>query len=86
VDSAPEPRRCGHRLEAAGADPANPDHLDARYDRQDGLHLNPLGYQRLADAVDLDLLAGPLGTAPSRHGGQTYLTRMPPSRVHGTRR
>jgi hypothetical protein len=72
-------------FEAAGADPANPDQLDARYDARDGLHLNPLGYQRLADAVDLDLLAGPLDTAPSRHGRQTYLTRMPPSRVHGTR-
>lgn len=45
-------------FEAAVADPANPDHLDARYDGGDGLHLNPFGYQRLADAVDLDLLTG----------------------------
>jgi lysophospholipase L1-like esterase len=45
-------------FEAAVRDPANPDHLDARYDGGDGLHFNPLGYQRLAEAVDLDLLAG----------------------------
>lgn len=44
-------------FDAAVADPANPDHLDARYDGGDGLHFNPAGYQRLAEAVDLDLLA-----------------------------
>ncbi len=42
---------------AAVADPANPDHLDARYDGGDGLHFNPAGYRRLAESVDLDLLA-----------------------------
>lgn len=45
-------------FEAAVRDRANPDHLDARYDGGDGLHFNPAGYQRLAEAVDLDLLAG----------------------------
>jgi lysophospholipase L1-like esterase len=44
-------------LDAAVRDPARPDALLAAYDSGDHLHLNPSGYQRLADAVDLERLS-----------------------------
>jgi lysophospholipase L1-like esterase len=40
-------------LDAAVRDPAKPDTLLAAYDSTDHLHLNPAGYKKLADAVDL---------------------------------
>ncbi len=36
-------------------DPANAGHLLAAYDTGDHLHLNPAGYQKMADAIDLAL-------------------------------
>jgi len=42
-------------LETAVADPAAPTRLLPAYDSSDGLHLNPAGYQAMADAVDLSL-------------------------------
>lgn len=39
-------------------DPANPGHLQAAYDCGDHLHPNDAGYQAMAKAVDLKLLAG----------------------------
>jgi lysophospholipase L1-like esterase len=44
-------------LEAAVRDPARPSALLAAYDSGDHLHLNPSGYQRLAEAVDLERLS-----------------------------
>ena len=43
-------------LDAAVADPNNPDRLLPAYDTGDNLHLNPAGYQAKADAIDLSLL------------------------------
>jgi len=43
-------------FDRAVADPANPAVLAAQYGSVDHLHLNPAGYQRLADTVDLDQL------------------------------
>jgi len=42
-------------LDVAVADPAQPTRLLPAYDSSDGLHLNPAGYQAMADAVDLSL-------------------------------
>jgi lysophospholipase L1-like esterase len=39
-------------------DPANPNHIDPRYDGGDGLHFTAEGYRRLAEAIDLELLRG----------------------------
>ena len=44
---------------AAVRDPANPMNLAAAYDTGDHLHLNPAGYQKMADAIDLALFALP---------------------------
>jgi lysophospholipase L1-like esterase len=44
-------------FDAAVRDTSNPPRLHAAYDTGDGLHLNPAGYQKLADAVDLSLFA-----------------------------
>jgi lysophospholipase L1-like esterase len=44
-------------LEAAVRDPAEPDALLPAYDSGDHLHLNPSGYQRLAEAVDLAMFS-----------------------------
>lgn len=44
-------------LDAVVRDPAQLDTLLAAYDSGDHLHLNPSGYQRLAEAVDLALLS-----------------------------
>ena len=46
-------------LDAAVRDPANPMNLAAAYDTGDHLHLNPAGYQKMADAIDLALFAPP---------------------------
>src|SRR5262245_13085471 len=46
-------------LDAAVQDPANPMNLAAAYDTGDHLHLNPAGYQKMADAIDLALFAFP---------------------------
>jgi lysophospholipase L1-like esterase len=40
-------------LDAAVRDPANPDTLLAAYDSNDHLHLNPAGYKKLAEAINL---------------------------------
>jgi lysophospholipase L1-like esterase len=40
-------------LDAAVRDPAKPDTLLLAYDSDDHLHLNPAGYKKLAEAVDL---------------------------------
>ena len=42
-------------LDAAVRDPTNAAILLAAYDSGDGLHLNPTGYQQMADSVDLSL-------------------------------
>jgi lysophospholipase L1-like esterase len=42
-------------LDAAVRDPQTPRNLAAAYDSGDQLHLNPAGYQKMADAVDLSL-------------------------------
>ncbi len=44
-------------LDAAVADPQNPNRLRAAYDCGDQLHLSPAGYQAMADAIDLALFA-----------------------------
>jgi lysophospholipase L1-like esterase len=44
-------------FDAAVRDTSNPPRLQAAYDSGDGLHLNPAGYQKLADTVDLALFA-----------------------------
>jgi lysophospholipase L1-like esterase len=43
-------------FDAAVKDTSNPPKLQAAYDSGDGLHLNPAGYQKMADTVDLTLL------------------------------
>jgi lysophospholipase L1-like esterase len=43
-------------LDAAVRDPADASKLLATFDSGDGLHLNPTGYQQMADAIDLSLL------------------------------
>lgn len=53
-------RTCGRfdavlDLDAAVADPEQPTRLLSLYDSSDGLHLNPTGYQAMADAIDLSL-------------------------------
>jgi lysophospholipase L1-like esterase len=45
-------------FDAAVRDPTDPTRIDPRYDGSDHLHLNPLGYQAMAQAVPLDRLAG----------------------------
>lgn len=42
-------------LDAAVADPEHPERLREAYDTGDHLHLNPAGYQAMADAIDLAL-------------------------------
>lgn len=42
-------------FDAAVRDPGNATVLNALYDSGDHLHLNPLGYQVMADAFDLGL-------------------------------
>jgi lysophospholipase L1-like esterase len=42
-------------LNAAVRDPANPARLLPAYDTGDHLHLNAAGYQKMAEAIDLDL-------------------------------
>ncbi len=42
-------------LDAAVRDPANPTKLLPKYDTGDHLHLNVAGYQKMAEAIDLDL-------------------------------
>jgi lysophospholipase L1-like esterase len=42
-------------LDAAVRDPANPNKLLPAYDSGDHLHLSVAGYQKMADAIDLDL-------------------------------
>jgi lysophospholipase L1-like esterase len=42
-------------FDAAVGDGSNPPKLQAAYDSGDGLHLNPAGYQKMADTVDLTL-------------------------------
>jgi len=44
---------------AALRDPADPDRMRPEYDSGDRLHPSPAGYQAMADAVDLGLLADP---------------------------
>jgi lysophospholipase L1-like esterase len=44
-------------LDAAVRDPADLNRLQRGYDTGDHLHLNPAGYQAMADAVDLTLFA-----------------------------
>jgi lysophospholipase L1-like esterase len=44
-------------FDAAVRDTSNPPRLQTAYDSGDGLHLNPTGYQRLADTVNLTLFA-----------------------------
>ncbi len=42
-------------LDAAVRDPSDPDRLLPLYDSGDHLHLNPKGYQRMAEAIDIKL-------------------------------
>jgi lysophospholipase L1-like esterase len=42
-------------MDAAVRDPTDPNTLSAAYDSGDHLHLNVAGYQKMADAIDLDL-------------------------------
>jgi lysophospholipase L1-like esterase len=44
-------------FDAAVRDTSNPPRLQAAYDSGDGLHLNPAGYRKLADTVDITLFA-----------------------------
>jgi lysophospholipase L1-like esterase len=44
-------------FDLAVRDASTPPKLQAAYDSGDGLHLNPAGYQKMADTVDLALLA-----------------------------
>jgi lysophospholipase L1-like esterase len=44
-------------FDAAVRDTSSPPKLQAAFDSGDGLHLNPAGYQKLADAVNLSLFA-----------------------------
>jgi len=44
-------------FDAAVRDTSNPPRLQTQYDSGDGLHLNPAGYQKLADTVNLSLFA-----------------------------
>jgi lysophospholipase L1-like esterase len=44
-------------LETAVRDSGSPTRLLPAYDSGDGLHLNPAGYQRMADVIDLALFA-----------------------------
>lgn len=44
-------------LDAAVSDPTNRQRLAAASDTGDHLHLNPAGYQKMADAIDLALFA-----------------------------
>jgi lysophospholipase L1-like esterase len=44
-------------FDAAIRDTSNPPRLQAAFDSGDGLHLNPTGYQKLADTVNLALFA-----------------------------
>lgn len=46
-------------LDAAVAEPGAPERLAPEYDSGDHLHLNPAGYQRMADAIDLERFAEP---------------------------
>jgi lysophospholipase L1-like esterase len=42
-------------LDTAVRDPADAIRLLSAYDSGDGLHLNPAGYRKMADAIDLSL-------------------------------
>ena len=42
-------------FDAAVSDASTPPKLQAAYDSGDGLHLNPAGYQKMADTIDLTL-------------------------------
>lgn len=46
-------------FDLAVRDANNPDVIAAAYDGGDGLHFNAAGYERLAQAIDLDLLQAP---------------------------
>jgi lysophospholipase L1-like esterase len=43
-------------FDAATRDPADPKHIQARYDKGDHLHPNDAGYKAMAESVDLKLL------------------------------
>ena len=43
-------------FDAAVRDPATPSHLLRDYDSGDHLHLGPVSYQAMADAIDLNLM------------------------------
>jgi lysophospholipase L1-like esterase len=45
-------------MDAAVRDPANPAALLSAYDSGDHLHLNPAGYQKMADTINLALFSG----------------------------
>jgi lysophospholipase L1-like esterase len=54
-------------FDAAVRDPSDPNQLDPAYDGGDGGHLDPAGYEAMADAVDLNQLATPVCTEPRLH-------------------
>jgi lysophospholipase L1-like esterase len=49
-------------LDAAVRDSSNPNRLASAYDSGDGFHLNPAGYQKMADSIPLSLLTPVEGT------------------------
>jgi lysophospholipase L1-like esterase len=54
--------------------PANPDELLPAYNSGDNLHPNDIGYQAIADAVNLEDLITPLGTRPAAFAGDSPTT------------
>jgi lysophospholipase L1-like esterase len=49
-------------MDAAVRDSSNPNRLASAYDSGDHLHLNPAGYQKMADSIPLSLLTAGEGT------------------------
>ena len=59
-----------HRLRRRGPGHVEPARLQTAYDSGDGLHLNPAGYQKLADTVDLALFSAIGARARTFYPGQ----------------
>lgn len=61
--------------DAAVRDPANPGAIRAAYDSGDHLHPGDAGYQAIADAVDLNVFRGRVGTLTGATPGQSNAGR-----------
>ena len=72
-------------MDAAVRDPSNPNRLAPEYDTGDHLHLNPAGYQKMADSIPLSLFPVNEGTpAPTDPPSQEPIFSGGPYPINGS--